>query len=72
MTNKLENAFKEVSKLPEREQNIIARWLLDELKSDKKWDKLFANSEDQLEALAEEALQDFNNGKTSKLDINKL
>ena len=72
MTNKLENAFKEASKLPEREQNIIARWLLDELKSDKKWDKLFANSEDQLEALAKEALQDFNNGKTSKLDINKL
>jgi len=57
MTNKLENAFKEASKLPEREQNIIARWLLDEMKSDKKWDKLFANSEDVLESLASKALE---------------
>lgn len=72
MTHQLEIAFKKASKLPEREQNTIARWLIEEINSDAKWDKLFANSEDQLETLAKNALKNFDNGKTDKLDINKL
>ena len=72
MTKLLENAFKEASKLPEIEQNVIGRWLLDEIKADKKWEKLFAESEDVLEQLAQEALMEYEKGNTKDLDINKL
>jgi hypothetical protein len=72
MTQLLEKAFKRVSKLPEIEQNIMAKWLIDELKSEKKWEKLFAESEDILEKLADEALAELAQGKTKPLDIDKL
>ena len=36
MTTILEKAFSEASKLPEIEQNALARWVLDEIESDKK------------------------------------
>ena len=45
MTTKLEHAFTEASKLPSEEQNILAEWLLAELASEKRWSKLFANSQ---------------------------
>jgi hypothetical protein len=35
MTELLEKAFKKASKLPEMEQNVIAKWLIDELESEK-------------------------------------
>lgn len=72
MTKLLENAFNQASKLPEIEQNVIGRWLLDEIKADKKWGKLFAESEDVLEQLAQEALMEHEKGNTKDLDINKL
>ncbi len=46
MTSLLEKAFDVASKLPTLEQNILARTLLDEIKSEKKWDELFSESED--------------------------
>ena len=45
MTKLLEHAFQEASKLPNIQQNMIARLLLDELLAEKKWDFLFAESE---------------------------
>jgi len=33
MTSMLEKAFSEASKLPELEQNSLARWVLDEIES---------------------------------------
>lgn len=72
MTKLLENAFKQASKLPEMEQNVIGRWLLDEIKADKKWEKLFAESENVLEQLAGEAMAEHENGKTKDMDIKKL
>ena len=53
MTKLLEKAFEEASKLPELEQNALARRLLDELVTEKKWEKVFADSEDILSSLAE-------------------
>ena len=41
-------------------------------KSKKKWDKLFAESEDILEKLAKEALEEHRAGKTKLLDFDKL
>lgn len=72
MTMLLEKAFNEASKLSEVEQNELAKWLLEELKSEKKWDNLFADSEDILDKLADEALQDDKNGKTKNLDNSKF
>ena len=57
MTKLLEKAFKKASKLPEVDQNTLAKWLLDELEADRDWEKKFAESEDILEMLANEALQ---------------
>ena len=38
------------------EQNALAKWVLDELYSEKAWMKAFAESEDVLEKLADEAI----------------
>ncbi len=72
MTKLLEKAFEEASKLPEIEQNSLAKWVLEELEADKKWDKAFAESEDILDQLANEALEAHKQGKTKPLDIDKL
>lgn len=72
MTKLLEKAFKEASKLPETEQNVLANWLLEELSSDRKWQKMFAESEDVLGQLADEALEEHSKGKTKPLDLDIL
>ena len=72
MTKLLEKAFEEASKLSELEQNALARWLIDEIMAEKKWEKAFAQSEDLLEKLANEALAEHAEGKTKPLDINQL
>jgi len=64
MTRLLEKAFAEASRLPNSEQNALARWLLDELEAEKKWEHAFAESEDVLERLADEALEMHRQGKT--------
>ena len=72
MTSMLEKAFREASKLPDIEQNTLARWVLDEIESEKKWDRKFAESEDTLAKLALEALEEENQGNTTDLDPEKL
>lgn len=69
MTQLLKKAFKQASSLPEIEQNALARWLLEEIESEKKWDTAFAQSEDILDILADEALVEYKQGKTTPLDI---
>ena len=72
MTQLLEKAFKEASKLPETEQNSLAKWLIDEIIAEKKWERTFAESQDVLEKMAEEAVEEYKRGKTEPLDIDKL
>ncbi len=72
MTTLLEKVLEKISNLPEIEQNAIARWILEEIESDQKWSKKFAGSEDVLEKLALEALEEDQQGKTTRLDIKKL
>lgn len=72
MTKLLEKAFRQASRLPETDQNALAKWLLDELRAEGKWDAAFAESEDVLESLAEEALEEKRRGKTARLDPNRL
>ena len=69
MTELLETAFKEASRLPDVEQNIFARQMLEELVSERKWTKLVAKSENVLDRLADEALAEFEQGNTLPLKI---
>lgn len=69
MTKLLEEAVKEISKLPEKEQNEIAQLILDELNDEKSWDESFSKSQDFLSKLADEALEEFNKGKTKDIDL---
>ena len=72
MTKLLEKAFREASKLSESEQNAFAERLLAELRSEARWEKAFAGSQDVLEALADEALNEKRRGKTVPLDFDRL
>ena len=72
MTKLLEKAFEEASRLPEIDQNALAKWVLDELHSEKTWEKSFADSEDILEKLADEALKEKREGKTQPLNLDRL
>jgi len=72
MTQLLEKAFEEASKLPELEQNALAKWLIDEIISERKWEKAFAESEEVLDKLADEALAEYMQGKTEPMDVDTL
>jgi hypothetical protein len=72
MTKLLERAFKEASKLPEIEQNALAKWVMEELESEGKWERTFAASEDILDKLADEALTEHKQGRTKVLRIKDL
>lgn len=67
MTKLLEKAFKKASNLPEIEQNALAKWLLEELDAEKRWDRMFAESEHILDRLGDEALAAHGRGKTIPL-----
>ena len=72
MTEALEKAFAQVSKLPEDQQDVFAEWIIHELESEEYWSQLFAKSQDILAELADEALQEYYDGKTQELDVDKL
>lgn len=72
MTQLLEEVFKEASKLPEKDQNALARWLREEIKSERIWEKLFSESENELEIMAEKALHEFATNRTTELKHKKL
>ncbi|MBN1507880.1 MAG: hypothetical protein JW955_13600 [Sedimentisphaerales bacterium] len=65
MTRLLEEAFKKASILPEAEQNACAKWLLQELEDEKKWEKTFSESEDVLDQLADEAIEAHGKGRAN-------
>ncbi len=72
MTKLLEQAFVEASKLPPQEQDALADWLLAELESEKRWGRLFADSQDGLSKLAAEALAEHRRGQTQELDPDQI
>ena len=72
MTHLLKQAFVKASKLPEVEQNVLARWMIEELASERRWERAFAESEDALSKLAQEALKEHKQGKTKLLDPDRL
>lgn len=64
MTQLLEKALKEVSKLPVAEQDALATILLEEIASEHRWTESFSKSQDALTKLAEEALTEYAQGRT--------
>jgi len=72
MTKLLEDAMAEVRKLPEQEQDAVARQLLDELRSQAEWNRRFDASADKLRLFAAKAREEFFAGKTEPLDPDKL
>jgi hypothetical protein len=72
MTKLLQRAFDEASKLPEGEQDALGRVLLEELASERRWEEIFAGSEDLLAELADQALAEHLARRTEKLDPEKL
>jgi hypothetical protein len=67
MTQLLEQALSEVAKLPASEQDVVAALVIEELASERRWSSSFANSQDLLAKLAEEALAEYASGRTKPL-----
>ena len=54
MTDRLEEAFAKTTRLPDNEQDAGARWLMDELESERHWSRSFETAQRQLADLARE------------------
>jgi hypothetical protein len=68
MTQALNSAVAEATKLPPDEQDALAAILIEEIASEKRWHQSFAKSENILEAMALEALAEFRAGKTKPIE----
>ncbi len=68
----LQKAIAETIKLPEDEQEAMGAWILAELESERRWDDLFAKSQDLLARMAAEAREEHRAGLTEPLDPEKL
>jgi hypothetical protein len=72
MNKLLEEAIDAASRLPDAEQEALARWILEEIKSEQRWQAAFDASGDVLDRLADEALKEHREGRTEELDPDKL
>jgi hypothetical protein len=72
MTKLLEQAVDQARQLPESEQDAIARLVLDEIESERKWDRLFAKSPEKLSRLADQAWAEQEAGLSEELDPDGL
>jgi len=72
MQTLLERAFAEASKLPKPEQDALAARLLAELDVENDFDRAIAESAPKLRRPAEEAIAEFRQGLTEKLDPDRL
>lgn len=72
MTGQLKKAFEEASKLPEDEQDEIARFVLLELASERRWSDAFSGSGKRLQELADDASTEHEHGSTTALDPDTL
>ena len=68
MTQLLKKVLSEVYKLPPEKQDFIATIILEELEDERRWDKTFAESQDQLAQLAEKVRADIKAGRVKKME----
>jgi hypothetical protein len=69
MTELLERAFAEASKLPASEQEALAQLILNELASERQWDEAFEKTSDLLARLADEALAEHRRGSSTMQEM---
>jgi len=72
MTKALKKAFEAASRLSDPDQDELAAAILEELEADERWETAFARSQDALERLADEALEEHRAGRTEPLDPDAL
>jgi hypothetical protein len=72
MTELLTEAFKEAEKLPLETQNQLAQDVLDSIRMEYAWDQTLENSQEVLEKIADQALNDFEQGKTKQMGFDEL
>jgi hypothetical protein len=72
MTKLFEQAIGRVTQLPEADQDAIARLVLDELESERRWDELLAKSPKKLSELADRAWADHEAGHSELMDPDQL
>ena len=72
MTELLEKAIDMASKLPPTDQQALAAMWIQEMEDDQRWSKLIAQSTDVLGRIADEALEDFQAGRTDEMGWDKL
>ena len=72
MTEALRRAFEAAARLPDLEQDELAAAILEELAADSRWEALLGKSQSALERLADEALQEHQEGRTKALDPDAL
>ncbi len=68
MTKLLKEAFEKATKLPDQEQDSIALHIILEVDSRNQWDQTLAGTQDQLAAMAEQATEEHQKGKTTPAD----
>jgi hypothetical protein len=69
MSKLLEKAFQEARKLPAEAQDALGALVLQEIADEARWAKRFAETQDVLEKLADEALADLEAGETTPLEF---
>ena len=67
MTDLLDKAFEEASRLSQEEQDEIAIFILEELKSERRWAELLSSAPDELADMAKEARREYESGETEPL-----
>ena len=72
MTKLFQQAVGKVSLLPDAEQDAIARLVLEEIESDKRWTDLLAASPKKLTDLADQAWAEHEAGGSDELDPETL
>lgn len=65
MVTELKKAIEKAEKLSDKEQQVIAQLIVDEIS----WDQTLKDSENQVSSLAQEALNEYKKGKTKPFQI---
>ena len=72
MTKLAAEAWEKLQELDDAEQDRLARLILDDIESERRWDELFAKSQDLLGEMAAEAKAEYEAGLTDELTADKL
>ena len=67
MTKLLQTAIEKLSKLPEKEQDVYAHVIIEELDAERQWDTAFAGTQDRLASVAEAAVKEHEERSTTPL-----